>query len=399
MAKTNYLKRTINGKDYYYHRLRHKNLNKPKDIYAPTVKELDQKIRTIRNELENNIVNNKEFFEAFFANWLFNIKFSTLKPSTKERYEGIYRNYIKNSPLSKIKIKDISLSDIQDYYNKLIKGESSVSSILALNKLLAPCIKYAYNNNILIKDFTGAITLPKENEQTKLNKSSKVQPFTLDEQQRFISAIKGHELEMLFLTSLNSGMRQGELFALTWKDINFQECYISVNKTAKNVADVSIEGRERSKIIIQTPKTVNSNRRISIPYALSEQLKQYKLKQSEHRLKLANLYDDNNLMFCTEYGKYLDSSNIRKRFNKIIGTINSNEYDKSKIIKPRKFHDLRHTYATRLFELGEVPKTVQQLLGHSDISITLDTYTHVLEDIKVMAASKLNDLYISMRAK
>jgi integrase len=399
MAKTNYLKRTINDKDYYYFRLRHKNLHKPKDIYAPTVKELDQKIRTIRNELENNIINNKDFFETFFANWLFDVRFLTLKPSTKERYESTYRNYIKNSPISKIKIKDITLNDIQNYYNKLLKGGSSVSSILGVNKLIAPCIRYAYNNNILIKDFTGAIVLPKESEETKLNKASKVQPFTLDEQQRFVSAIKGHELEMLFLTALNTGMRQGELFALTWDDINFQECSININKAAKNVSEVSRTGREPSKIIIQTPKTINSIRRISIPSALSDQLKQYKLKQSEHRLKLANLYEDNNLVFCTIYGKYFDSSNIRKRLNKIIYTINSNGKDKSKIIRPRKFHDLRHTYATRLFELGEVPKTVQQLLGHSDVSLTLDTYTHVLEDLKVMAASKLNNLYISMRAK
>ncbi|GEP66552.1 site-specific integrase [Clostridium beijerinckii] len=399
MAKTNYLKRTINGKEYYYFRLRHNNLNKPKDVYATTVKELDQKIRKIRNELENNIINNKEVFETFFANWLFDVKFLTLKPSTKERYEIIYRNYIKNSPLSKIKIKDITLTDIQEYYNALIKRGSTVSCILALNKLIAPCIRYAYNNSILIRDFTGAIVLPKESEETKLNKANKVQPFSLDEHRRFITTIKGHELEMLFLTALNTGMRQGELFALTWNDINFQGCYVSVNKTAKNVAEVSREGREPSKVIIQTPKTVKSNRRVSIPNALSEQLKQYKLKQSEYKLKLANLYENNNLVFCTIDGKYLDSSNVRKRFKKIIDTINSNKSDDSKIIKTRTFHDLRHTYATRLFELGESPKTVQELLGHSDISITLDTYTHVLENIKVMATSKLNDLYISMKAK
>lgn len=399
MPKTSYLKRTINGKEYFYFRLRHKNLRKPKDIYAPTVKELDAKLRAIRNELENNIVNNKELFETFFTKWLFDVRFSTLKPSTKERYEGIYRNYIKNSPLSKIKVKDIALADIQDYYNKLIKSGSSVSNVLSINKLLAPCIRYAYNNNILIKDFTGAIVLPKESEEAKLNKASKVQPFTLEEQQKFISAIKGHELEMLFLTALNTGMRQGELFALTWNDIYFKEFYINVNKTAKNVAQVSKEGRKHSEIIIQTPKTINSNRRISVPPILIDQLKQYKLKQAELKLKLANLYDDNNLVFCTIYGKYLDSSNVRKRFNKIIDNINSNEEDKTKLIKNRKFHDLRHTYATRLFELGEVPKTVQQLLGHSDISLTLNTYTHVLENMKVMAASKLNDLYISMRTK
>ncbi|NFO15476.1 site-specific integrase [Clostridium botulinum] len=399
MAKTNYLKRTINGKEYYYFRLRHKNLPKPKDVYAPTVKKLDEKLRAIRNELENNIINNKELFETFFTNWLFDVKFITLKPSTKERYEGIYRNYIKNSYLSKIKIKDITLTDIQNYYNKLIKDGSSVNSIVQLNKLIAPCIRYAYDNNILIKDFTRAIILPQEDEQTKLNKSSKVHPFTLQEQQKFVSAIKGHELEMLFITALNTGMRQGELFALTWNDINFSNNYISINKTYKYTADVSRRGRERTKGIIQTPKTKNSIRRVSIPSGLSEQLRQYKLKQSELKLKLANQYHDNNLVFCTPLGKYLDGSNVRKRFNKIISAINSNEKDKSKIIQPRKFHDLRHTYATRLFELGEAAKTVQELLGHSNTSITLDIYTHVLENMKVNAASKLNDLYLTMRAK
>ena len=205
------------------------------------------------------------------------------------------------------------------------------------------------------------------------------------------------ELEMLFITALNTGMRQGELFALTWDDINFDNNYININKTYKYTTDVSREGRKHTRGIIQTPKTKNSIRRVSIPSALSEQLKQYKLKQAEHRLALANLYYDNNLVFCTVYGKYLDSSNVRKKFNKVIDTININETDKTKLIAPRKFHDLRHTYATRLFELGEKAKTVQELLGHSNVSITLDIYTHVLEDMKLNAVSKLNDLYLTMR--
>ena len=99
MAKTKYLKRTINGKDYFYIRLRHKNLLKPKDIYAPTVKELNKKVNSMIIRLENNIIENKDYFESFFENWLFDVKFLVLKPSTKERYEGGYRNYIKNSSL------------------------------------------------------------------------------------------------------------------------------------------------------------------------------------------------------------------------------------------------------------------------------------------------------------
>lgn len=102
---------------------------------------------------------------------------------------------------------------------------------------------------------------------------------------------------------------------------------------------------------------------------------------------MANLYQDNNLVFCNIYGKYLDGSNVRKTFKRIL---------KKNEISERKFHDLRHTYATRLFELGENPKTVQKLLGHSTISITLDTYTYVLDSMKEKAVSKLNSLYTDM---
>lgn len=396
MAKTTYRKKIKNGKEYYFFRLRHKNLKKPKDIYAATVKDLDLKIKTLTNELDNGIISNKEFFEPFFTNWLFDVHFINLKPSTKEKYEGLYRNYIKNSTLSCIKVKDIALMDIQEYYNNLLEKKCSVNCILNINKLIAPCIRYAYNNNLLIKDFTKAIILPKEDEQTKLNKQNQIIPFTLEEQQRFIAAIKDHELEMLFITALNTGLRQGELFALTWNDINFAKGYFNVNKTAKNVAIVSREGRSKSKVQIQTPKTSNSVRKVKLPQFLIDRLKSYKLKQSEQKLRLANLYEDNNLVFCNSFGKYLDSGNVRKRFNKIIDIINSNEKDSSKHIAHRKFHDLRHTYATRLFELGEEPKTVQMLLGHSDISVTLNTYTHVLDDIKDKAVSKLDNLYKTM---
>ena len=396
MAKTKYLKRTINGKDYFYIRLRHKNLLKPKDIYAPTVKELNKKVNSMIIRLENNIIENKDYFESFFENWLFDVKFLVLKPSTKERYEGVYRNYIKNSSLSKIKIKDICLDNVQNYYNDLLKEGTSVSCIQTINKLIAPCIRYAYHNNILIKDFSKMIILPKEREATKLEKQSKVHPFSLAEQKRFTAEVRNHEHELLFLTALNSGLRQGELFALTWNDIDFNRCCINVNKTVRNVSEVSRDGRSKSKVIIQTPKSVASIRTVLIPYALCEKLKHHKTCQMQHKLKLANLYTDNNLVFCTPYGTYLDGSNIRKRMNKIIENINSRESNKINIILPRKFHDLRHTYATRLFELGESPKTIQNLLGHSNISVTLNTYTHVLERTKLIAVSKLNELYETM---
>ncbi len=390
MAKTTYRKKIINGKEYYFYRLRHKNLNKPKDLYSPTVKELDAKIKSVINELDNGITNNKECFETFICDWLFDVHCVNVKPSSKERYEGIFRNYIKDSTISSIKLKDLTSKDIQDYYNNLIKKGKTVNSIKSLNKLIAPCIRYAYNNNRIIKDFSRSVVLPKETENKRLNKINTVQPFNLEEQKKFIEAINGHELEMLFITALNTGLRQGELLALTWNDIDFKNNTIKINKTIKYISDVTKEGRGTAKIEIQTPKSEASNRTIAIPELLTNKLKKFKVSQKALKLKMANLYEDNNLVFCNMFGRYLDSSNIRKRFKKVLS-------DNDMIDK--KFHDLRHTYATRLFELGEDPKTVQSLLGHSNISITLDTYTHVLDSMKEKAASKLNDLYNSMGVK
>ena len=385
MPKSIYKKKVVNDNEYYHFRLRHPNLRKPKDLYSKTEKGLKEKIKSITYELDHNVKDNKNTFEEFFSQWLFDIKFIELKPATKIRYETIYRNYVKNSMIADIRLKDLTAKDIQVYYGRLVKKGKSVATIKSIHKLLCPCIRYAYNNDFIIKDFTGALILPKEN--NKPCRKNPVTPFTKEEQQKFIKAIKGHKFEVLFLTALNTGLREGELMALTWADINFKDKYIRVNKNLGVVTEVSKNGRGKSTMQVQTPKTKNGMRKVSIPDFLILILKQYKKNQSEIRLKLANKYNNNNLVFCDECGNYLNKDKITYPYKKIL---------KENNIPTRKFHDLRHTYATRLFELGESAKTVQELLGHSEISMTLNTYTHVLEDMKTNAASKLNELYLTM---
>lgn len=387
MAKTIYRKKIKNGKEYYFYRLRHKNLKSPKDIYGSTVKDLENKINKVKYELDHGLTNNKECFETFFTDWLFDIHFSHLKPSTKENYEGVYRIYIKNSSLSKIKVKDLKLIDVQKFYNHWVINGCTINRIKNIHKILRPFIRYLYDNNIIIKDFSNSIILPKEDEKTKLAKENKIIPFTIEEQKKFLESIKGHHLEILFITALYSGLRQGELFALTWNDINFEESYIDVNKTYRYIANVSLNGRSSGHSSIQTPKTAKSIRKVPIPKFLTKMLIQYKKEQKLHKIRYADVYNDNNLVFCNDVGNYLVDSTVGRNF-KIILT-------KSKI-PLRKFHDLRHTYATKLFELGEEPKTVQELLGHSTVSITLNTYTHVLESVKEKAISKLDKLQVTL---
>lgn len=381
--KLKYLKRTINNRQYYYFRIRHENLNGEKDVYATTLKELEKKVKKIKLELDNNIINTKELYLNFFSKWLFEIHFVNKKSSTKEKYEGLYRNYIKTSnELKKIKLKDLDLDIIQTFYNNLFESGISESIIKNIHKLIAPSIRFAFFNNMILKDFSKGLVIPKSH--TITNNSSSVIPFTLEEQFRFIKAIKGHDLECLFLTAINTGLRQGELFALTWDDLDFAANLIEVNKSVKGITEVDENGRGTYKLLLQSTKTEKSTRFVPIPLFLKNKLLLHKEFIEQHKNRIANLYEDKNLVFPNSFGNYLNASNVRKRFKKIL-----DDNDLKKI----KFHDLRHTFATRLFEVGEEPKVIQELLGHSNISITLDTYTHVLDKMKVKAISKLDSLY------
>ena len=379
MAKTVYKKKIKNGKEYYFFRLRHENLEKPKDIYAKTVKELETKIKNITNELEHGVKTNEVLFGDFLRDWLYDVKFIGLKPLSKMSYDATFRNYIKNDEISNIKLKSLKAIDVQKYFNKLYQNGVSNSLLHGINRIMAPCIRYAYNNGYIIKDFSRMYSVPRRHETN----AKKVKPFTLEEQKIFLKAIEGHKYEVLFLVALYTGLREGEILALTWNDIDFIKNTVTVSKTVSRVRDITKEGKSKEYVKVSTPKTVKGNRVVPLPNYLVKRLKQYKLFKKEESLKIGIQFKESNNLFTTRTGSIVGVSNLQKSFKGIL--LNAG-------LEDRKFHDLRHTYATRLFELGESAKTVQELLGHSSISMTLDIYTHVLKETKESAAKKLDEL-------
>lgn len=379
MAKTVYKKKIKNGKEYYFFRLRHENLDKPKDIYAKTVKELETKIKNITNELEHGVKTNGVLFGDFFKDWLYDVKFIGLKPKTKMLYDSVFRNYIKNNEIYNIKLKSLKAIDVQKYFNKLYQNDVSNSLLSIINKLIAPCVRYAYNNAYIIKDFSKMYSIPKKSEKNE----KKVKPFTIKEQKIFLKTIEGHKYEVLFLVALYTGLREGEILALTWNDIDFIKNTVTVNKTVSRVVDVTKEGRGKEYVKVGTPKTAKGNRVVPLPNNLVKRLKQYKLFKKEESFKIGIQFKESNNLFTTRNGSIISVPNLHRSFKEILFKAD---------LEDKKFHDLRHTYATRLFELGESAKTVQELLGHSSISMTLDIYTHVLKETKETAVKKLDEL-------
>lgn len=358
-----------------------------KEFYGKSKKDAEDKREEYQNGLSLGLSNDhdKLILGNVFKLWLFEKVKNSVKPSTFERYEGIYRLYIKTSPLYSIKLKELKGLDIQRYYNELSNTGKSISVIKNLHKLFKSFFNYAVDEGYMVKNYCigKSIKIPEDNSFNEDDEEN-ISVFTLEEQSKFINAINTHRLKVLFLMALGTGLRLGELIALKWTDIDIKNCTVSVKRTLKGVT--MIEGTNRVyHLIEQVPKTKNSTRTVPIPQNLIPLLKEHGENQQNEITAAEEIYIHNNYVFCTEIGTPIDPRNLRRSYERILNRNN---------IEYKKFHSLRHTYATRLFE-KEVPlKTVQTLLGHSDISITANIYTHVMPEEKLKAIDKINDLLV-----
>lgn len=352
-----------------------------KQFYGKTQKEVKEKLEEFKKQMSLGALpsDDKLTLEHWYYTWLFDYRVKDLKPKSFEKYEGIYRNYIKDSTIGKIKLKDLRATHLQKHYNELLDiYNKPVSTVKSLNTRLKPCLAEAEKQGYIQKNYCKMVTLPKD------NTTKEIKVLSSEQQKLFIEAIKGHNLEMLFLVALSTGLRLGEILGLKWSDIDFNTGTLTVNRTLQRVTQIDRNDNRESKVIEQLPKTKNSIRTIPIPKNILIKLKDHRLEQSKNRLKLGDLYSNNNYVFCDKLGYPIDDKRPARNLKSILTKLN---------IEPIKFHGLRHTYATRLFEANVPPKTVQVLMGHYDISITLDIYTHVMEDTKLEAVEKLNDIF------
>ncbi len=344
-----------------------------------------------RDEYLDNIKNglnvNYEYMTLgqLMHTWLFEVvRISNgIKPSSFERYEGIYRNYVKNSDIYGVKISLIKSILLQRYYNKLYDNGKSSNVIKNLNKLLKSFFNYAVDERYIIRNpcIGKKIVIPGESEKT----DTEVEVFTNEEIKLLFTTLENHRLKALILLALGTGLRQGELLGLKWSDIDLKNKELKVQRSIKQVYIISGDETKEYKTIEQTPKSKNSIRSVPIPSTLIPILEKHAIEQKTEKLKAGSSYIESEYIFTTELGNTINARNLTRSYKRLL---------KKAKIKYKKFHSLRHTYATKLFERDEPIKTVQMLLGHSDISITSNIYTHVMPEKKINAAEKLNDLFI-----
>lgn len=390
----------INGNKYYKvtKTIGHKadGTSIKKQFYGASKKEADEKAQEFIENINKGM--NEDYknitIETLTDIWLYDVKYNdaNFKPGSFARYEGVFRNYIKDTKISYLKVFYTKSLDIQKYYNELSENGKTYSQIKNLNKVLSGMFKYAVQEGYSLKNpcDLSVISIPNtiNNEFDEVEDDDSLDFFSFDDLDKIIvecnKRIRNKEtdyLPYLVLFSIGTGLRQGEILGLQKK--YFVNHIINIRKElakVKKFKDRKASGYEYKLI---KPKTPSSIRDIDVPDYLFKTIQDYINNVVTNTYKNNNLnFNNNDLIFVTSSCSYIEQSNLRKKWVKFLEDIN---------VEYKKWHALRHGFACLLFKEGADLKTVQVLLGHADIKTTTEIYLHVFPEQKKNATNLLNE--------
>ena len=346
-------------------------------FYAKTRKEAADKLtKALRDHQQGILVEpHKLTLGEWLDKWLWHYKRPSLRSTTFDNYEMLIHHHLKPA-LGNIAMRDLRPEHLQHFYNEKGKEGLSSRSVQLMHTVAHGALSQAEKNQLVARNVSRLTERPQ---------GVRREAQTLTAEQvgtSLLPALRDDRLFAVFYLVFGAGLRRGELLALRWKDINLNDGVLQVRQTLARVNVYNEQGRkERTQLIFQEPKTAQSRRSIPMPEACLDAMKRHKAKQAEEKLLLGPAYDDHGLAVCQPDGKPIDPRNFLRYFKKVL---------KQAGLPDMRIHDARHTFATMMLELGESPKTVQTMLGHSRIGITLDIYSHVSLDLEKRAAAKLN---------
>ncbi len=336
---------------------------KRETIYASTLVEIRQKLRKEQYEDEKqlNVVDNNMTLDEWFDIWLKTCK-KNCRDTTKRTYNTQYNRLRKE--LGWRKLSSLSLVTVQDAFNQL-KTDASRRDCKAI---LVDMLNRAMESDLVNKNVALSINTKIDNEEKEEKRV-----LTDDEVELLLKTSRDGRLYPLFVVALNTGMRMGEIIGLTWDCIDFDNGMINITKTLcylPNNGDAIYE--------FHLPKTKAGKRKIPMSKLVRETLLEQKQWHDNVKKRFKPVVGFEDLVFTSKTNRPLNASNIKDSINYLIDRINRENID----IEFAHFtpHCLRHTFATNCIAKGMKPKTLQKILGHSSLAMTMDLYCHVLDE-------------------
>jgi integrase len=340
---------------------------KRKTLYGKTRQEVAAKLARALSDREGGLIFDAEGLKLgeYLGRWLEDSVKGTVRNTTYERYEQITRMHIVPM-LGAIKLKALTPTHVRGLYKEKLSSLSP-RTVQYIHVMLHKALKQAVSDGLIPRNATEAVKPPQVRRE-------EIRPLTPEQVKMLLDAASGDRLEALYVLAVHTGLRQGELLGLKWDDIDLQARTLQVRR-----ALTTAKGGPR----LAAPKTKGSRRRVSLTRVAAQAFKSHLERQLEEIDRADSLWQENGLVFASETGAPLDRRDLTsRRFKPLLERAGLPHF---------RFHDLRHTCATLLLTQNVNPKVVSEMLGHSSIAITLDTYSHVLPNMQDSAARALEE--------
>jgi integrase len=308
--------------------------------------------------------------DVYLDKWLSSAARPRLREQTFNGYSELLVRYVRPALGSK-KLSDVRPLDIQTLYTKMQEQGLSARSVRYTHAVLSSALKQAVKWLMLAQNPASLVELPRATRK-------EMKSLSPEDAAHFLSVAAEDRWGVIFSLALATGMRPEEYLALQWKDVDLEKGILIVQRAL-------VRHRKGGGWTFTAPKTARSRRNIPIPVSIVSTLIAHKRRQAEERLRAGADYQVNDLVFATREGTPLSHRNLLKRHFKPI-------LKRAGLPDSIRLYDLRHTCATLLLAANEHPKVVSERLGHASITLTLDTYSHVLPSMQQAASEKLESI-------
>ena len=383
-------------------------------LYGRDVEELAERLAQAKKQAEEKKKAEEQYLEMlqlrererpscgltlnqWYEFWLNEYKCTTVKQGTVDSYRCMYEYYIRDTLGDKM-LAEIRSDELQRFFNDMNRSGYSKSTLSLTSVVIGSMFRQAVKNDLISRNPVDACILPRGR-----RKVTERQALSERQQERLLEAAHGNPAEGILRLALGTGMRIGEITGLQWSDINWKKNELYVRTTLK-------QHREKRNFYLDLPKTGSSARTIPLlpemVRVLKEEQNKRKADKKESGVMWRPLPGMEQLVFLQKDGTPVSGQLVRQQLGRLVDEMNGNYSSAVKrkienkadraMTEPMPHltpHVLRHTFATRAIERGIPPKVVQELLGHSSITMTLDLYTHVLPQTKAEEMKKLDCLF------
>jgi integrase len=339
---------------------------KRKSFYAKTRQEAARKLAAALRDQDAGLpaLGSKQTVGQYLQSWLEAAK-PTIRARTWRTYEMFVRVHIVPA-LGSISITKLTAQQVQLLYARKLEEGLSTTSVHHLHAVLHRAFDAALRLGVVQRSVLDMVEVPRM-------RHHEMKTLSEEQAQQLLAAAQGERLEALYVLALATGMRQGEMLALRWHDVDLEGASLQVRATVHYT---------KGGYLFTEPKTKYSRRRIALPHIVVEALREHRVRQLTERLEVGPAWEDMDLVFPNPVGKPIDGvSMVKHRFYPLL----------ERAGLPRiRFHDLRHTAATLLLGRSINPKVVSEMLGHSHVSVTLSIYSHVMPHMQQQAAAAMD---------